>query len=32
MALKTGMMPDEIARRLGWNLARVPGLVGHQQS
>jgi polysaccharide deacetylase 2 family uncharacterized protein YibQ len=28
MALKTGMAPDEIARRLGWNLARVPGLVG----
>ena len=22
------MAPDEIARRLGWNLARVPGLVG----
>ena len=28
MSLKTGMAPDEIARRLGWNLARVPGLVG----
>jgi polysaccharide deacetylase 2 family uncharacterized protein YibQ len=28
MTLKTGMAPDEIARRLGWNLARVPGLVG----
>ena len=28
MALKIGMAPDEIARRLGWNLARVPGLVG----
>jgi len=28
MTLKIGMTPDEIARRLGWNLARVPGLVG----
>jgi polysaccharide deacetylase 2 family uncharacterized protein YibQ len=28
MTLKTGMAPEEIARRLGWNLARVPGLVG----
>jgi len=28
MSLKTGMAADEIARRLGWNLARVPGLVG----
>ena len=28
MGLKTGMTADEIARRLGWNLARVPGLVG----
>jgi polysaccharide deacetylase 2 family uncharacterized protein YibQ len=28
MALKSGMAADEIARRLGWNLARVPGLVG----
>jgi polysaccharide deacetylase 2 family uncharacterized protein YibQ len=28
MGLKPGMPPDEIARRLGWNLARVPGLVG----
>src|ERR1041385_2471730 len=28
MGLKTGMTADEIAKRLGWNLARVPGLVG----
>lgn len=28
MSLKSGMAPDEIARRLGWSLARVPGLVG----
>lgn len=28
MALKSGMAPDEIARRLGWSLSRVPGLVG----
>jgi polysaccharide deacetylase 2 family uncharacterized protein YibQ len=28
MGLKPGMARDEIARRLGWNLARVPGLVG----
>jgi hypothetical protein len=28
MALKHGMDADEIARRLGWHLARVPGLVG----
>ncbi|HWX90666.1 MAG TPA: divergent polysaccharide deacetylase family protein, partial [Rhizomicrobium sp.] len=28
MSLRTGMAADEIARRLGWNLARVPGLVG----
>jgi polysaccharide deacetylase 2 family uncharacterized protein YibQ len=28
MSLKTGMAADEIARRLGWNLSRVPGLVG----
>jgi uncharacterized protein len=28
MALKTGMAADEVARRLGWNLSRVPGLVG----
>jgi polysaccharide deacetylase 2 family uncharacterized protein YibQ len=28
MSLKTGMAADEIARRLGWNMARVPGLVG----
>ncbi len=28
MGLKTGMPTDEIARRLGWNLSRVPGLVG----
>ncbi len=26
--LKSGMKPDEIARRLGWDLSRVPGLVG----
>ena len=28
MVLKSGMAADEIARRLGWSLARVPGLVG----
>jgi polysaccharide deacetylase 2 family uncharacterized protein YibQ len=28
MALNSGMAADEIARRLGWNLAQVPGLVG----
>jgi len=28
MGLKPQMARDEIARRLGWNLARVPGLVG----
>ena len=28
MTLKSGMAADEIARRLGWSLARVPGLVG----
>jgi polysaccharide deacetylase 2 family uncharacterized protein YibQ len=28
MALKPGMTADEIARRLGWNLSRVPGAVG----
>jgi polysaccharide deacetylase 2 family uncharacterized protein YibQ len=28
MALKPGMPAVEIASRLGWNLARVPGLVG----
>ena len=28
MALKPGMAADEIARRLGWNLARVPDAVG----
>jgi len=28
MGLKPEMTRDEIARRLGWNLARVPGLVG----
>jgi len=28
MALKPGMTREEIASRLGWNLARVPGLVG----
>src|SRR5690242_16068381 len=28
MALKHGMDVDEIARRLGWHLARVPGIVG----
>lgn len=27
MTLRTGMAPDEM-RRLGWSLARVPGLVG----
>jgi polysaccharide deacetylase 2 family uncharacterized protein YibQ len=28
MGLKPGMAVDEIARRLGWNLARVPGAAG----
>jgi polysaccharide deacetylase 2 family uncharacterized protein YibQ len=28
MTLKSGMATDEIAHRLGWSLARVPGLVG----
>jgi polysaccharide deacetylase 2 family uncharacterized protein YibQ len=28
MGLKPGMTSDEITRRMGWNLARVPGLVG----
>jgi polysaccharide deacetylase 2 family uncharacterized protein YibQ len=28
MTLKSSMAADEIARRLGWSLARVPGLVG----
>jgi hypothetical protein len=28
MTLKHGMGADEIARRLGWHLARVPGIVG----
>ncbi|HET7084840.1 MAG TPA: divergent polysaccharide deacetylase family protein [Rhizomicrobium sp.] len=28
MGLKPEMTQDEIARRLGWNLSRVPGLVG----
>jgi hypothetical protein len=28
MALNSGMAADEIARRLGWSLAQVPGLVG----
>ncbi len=28
MALKTRMSDEEIARRLSWNLSRVPGLVG----
>jgi polysaccharide deacetylase 2 family uncharacterized protein YibQ len=28
MGLKPSMTADEVARRLGWNLARVPGLVG----
>lgn len=28
MTLRTGMADDEIARRLDWSLARVPGLVG----
>lgn len=28
MALKTRMTGEEIARRLSWNLSRVPGLVG----
>ena len=28
MTLKSGMAADEIARLLGWSLARVPGLVG----
>jgi len=26
--LKPGMTAEEVSRRLGWNLARVPGLVG----
>lgn len=28
MALKPGMSGEEIAKRLGWDLSRVPGLVG----
>jgi polysaccharide deacetylase 2 family uncharacterized protein YibQ len=28
MSLRTGMAPADTARRLGWNLSRVPGLVG----
>jgi polysaccharide deacetylase 2 family uncharacterized protein YibQ len=28
MALKPGMPPDEITRRLAWNLDRVPGITG----
>jgi polysaccharide deacetylase 2 family uncharacterized protein YibQ len=28
MTLKTGMAAGEIARRFGWNLSRVPGIVG----
>ena len=28
MGLKPEMTPEEITRRMGWNLARVPGLVG----
>jgi polysaccharide deacetylase 2 family uncharacterized protein YibQ len=28
MALKPGMSAAEVARRLGWNLSRVPGIVG----
>jgi polysaccharide deacetylase 2 family uncharacterized protein YibQ len=28
MGLKPGMSTDEITKRMGWNLARVPGLVG----
>jgi uncharacterized protein len=28
MTLKSGMAADEISRRLGWSLSRVPGLVG----
>jgi polysaccharide deacetylase 2 family uncharacterized protein YibQ len=28
MALKPGMSPQEVTRRLDWNLSRVPGLVG----
>ncbi|MDB5740066.1 MAG: uncharacterized protein JWP16_1106 [Alphaproteobacteria bacterium] len=28
MALKPGMTNDEITRRLGWNLDRVPGIAG----
>lgn len=28
MGLKPGMTPEEITQRMGWNLARVPGLVG----
>ena len=27
-SLKPGMTAEEVSRRLGWNLARVPGLVG----
>ena len=28
MGLKPDMTPEEITQRMGWNLARVPGLVG----
>lgn len=28
MALKVGMAPDEVRRRLDWDIARVPGLTG----
>jgi polysaccharide deacetylase 2 family uncharacterized protein YibQ len=28
MTLKSGMPADEIARRFGWDLSRVPGIVG----
>ncbi|HEY0266618.1 MAG TPA: divergent polysaccharide deacetylase family protein [Rhizomicrobium sp.] len=28
MTLKVGMAADEIARRFGWDLSRVPGLIG----
>ncbi|HVV26780.1 MAG TPA: divergent polysaccharide deacetylase family protein [Rhizomicrobium sp.] len=28
MALRTGMKADEIARRVTWNLSRVPGIAG----
>ena len=28
MGLKPEMTPEEITRRMGWNMARVPGLVG----